>query len=207
MLYDRKDVILNTDEPAFGSDDEKYMSWYFLQLKALGYVKAVLIHPFSYLLSEKVTHKVLVGIRKIEEADHTLLAQHVYTPDLLVIWDTKAENVFYELIAGKIVYKKNLIFKAFNRIINGEDVPVSVIEVKPKFDKHQTGNLASVNRKWVYDKFEDYVQMVNFISVFGSSFIPDRFFLTNISKDKRKLDKLGFKNIRTLGEYLDVQRD
>lgn len=190
-----------TAPPPEGKDswEELYIEWYLQELKEAGYILHYEYQPETYLLSpvQKYTETVLLKTKtRIDE--HSILQPHSYTPDYRIFWNSSAIGVFCKILKHSketLGIHKNAHFWAQ---LNGAGMPVSIIDVKPMFDMQNMTRLFVINQKWVYDKYDVYVQKVMHEHLFAKTFCPFRFTKTNKSMRDRKLK---FKPV-TLFEFL-----
>jgi len=180
----------------YDSPEEAYVSWYLDELVEAGYVEDYVPQPKSFTLSEKGSfawEKVLKT--KSKRMSSTLIQGHIYTPDFLIDWDREANGLFFKnlLFAGE-----NSKYAMFANRRDGPLVYYTYIEVKSIFDRNNMTRLFTINQKWMYDKYGIYVQKVIPQKLFEQTFTPERYLLTDMGKQKRKLTFTP----RTLGEYI-----
>ena len=174
----------------YDSPEEAYVSWYLDELVEADYVLDYQAQPKSFTLSPKRTFKWTEKL-KTKEKDRvsTLLQEHVYTADFSVKWgDTGG------------VFIKNVNNTRLDRdapFLSGPS-GVSIIEVKPSFDRNNMTRLFIINQKWMYDKYGIYVHKVIPQKLFEATFTPKKYLLTDTGKQKRKIKFAT----RTLEEYV-----
>ena len=175
---------------SFDSNEEKYIDWYLQTLLNHGYVDSYNFEDFSFPLSKKITHNWIKPMKRVDdkEMETTILQPHSYTPDVVVKWDYSAKGLFYqnlednEKITAPFVAQRN----------------ESIWEIKGGFDFQNMTRLATLNIKWVMDKYGKYIQIVTPDKIFNKTFTPERYLLTDKSFKPRKLK---YKNVKTIKQF------
>lgn len=172
----------------YASDEEWYFSWYLQELIDAGFIDKTIYQPEAYNLSGKHTYHVESNGRK-KAKDFHLMKKHIYTADWKIHWDKKALGVFIPMPHEK--------FKDTGFFANGL---YSVIDIKGMFAGRNNTSAATfpLNQKWVYQMFGDFVQKVIPIKLFESTFVPQRYLLTDRKTQKRKIKFIP----KTLEEYV-----
>ena len=172
----------------FDSIGEKHFSYWTDQLTREGYIDKVILQPEPYKLSSKVVKKFIKPMKRVadKEVYQTVLREHIYTPDALIIWNKKAEGVFYITQDSNCKILPHHLFANYQGYRN-RDVYATTVELKPSFDHQNMTRLASLNIKWVYDKHGHIVEMVKLPDFFKKTFTPDRYLLTDKTYEPRKL--------------------
>uniref|UniRef100_A0A6M3LW84 Uncharacterized protein n=1 Tax=viral metagenome TaxID=1070528 RepID=A0A6M3LW84_9ZZZZ len=169
----------------FDSKDEMYFQWYLEELVKDGEVeKFYFQHPVFHICESKSYTKAANGKGK----KYTLLREHDYTADFMIVWSELAKERYTTVLSEDkcIVYPRN--FFTSQILPNSEGKLVSVIEIKPKFDRYNMTRLFKINQKIVYNLYNVYVQEVNYLTVFKNTFVPQRYLLTDSNKHKRKIN-------------------
>lgn len=184
----------------YDSKEELYFSWWLKELVNQGYVKYFIHEPKPFHLSASINKTYLKQLKTREKVEsEELLKGHIYTPDFMVVWHESAEELFTELIDSNNKKKQG---QALNTIISQEDeegAVVSYIEIKPSFDQNNMTRLAKLNQKWVYEKFDVFVNIIIPEKHFNKSFTPERYFLTDNSMQPRKMKH---KNIQRIEDFI-----
>jgi hypothetical protein len=92
--------------------------------------------------------------------------------------------------------KHDKLFVA-HKVIDDPTICRTYIEVKPSYDFGNMTRLATINIKWVYQKYGIYINIAKPKELFAKSFAPNKFLITSTGKAR----KLDYKP-RTLYEYL-----
>lgn len=206
MSRKKKQIVSDIDTgKIFDSKDELYMYWYFKELKQRGYISQFQFEPLSFNLGEntfttrRVEYKQLKTKVSQKESFPMLLKEHNYTPDFGIIWDEKANNIFYckhnEIISLGIMF-----------IVYGESAR-SLVEVKPnlKGSKYQgTAPKTTISRKWLLDKKDLYCQQINYEEIFYRTFTPKRFMFTDKSKTRKRVIK---ETPRAFEDYIAIRSE
>ena len=176
------------NESLFDSIGELHFSYWTDQLIKEGYIEKVILQPEPYKLSSKVVRKFIKPMKRIadKEVYQTVLREHIYTADVLIIWNKKAEGIFYITEKSKFKILPHHLFANYQGYRN-RNVYATTIELKPSFDHQNMTRLASLNIKWVYDKHGHIIEMVKIPAFFKKTFTPDRYLTTDRSHATRKL--------------------
>jgi hypothetical protein len=198
----------------FDSNEEMYMDWWLQELKKLGYVKEIIHQPEPFELSESLWVNYYEPYKRPKKdgpegkmVPEEIIPKHVYTTDIKVIWDESALGIFTTPIRYNLRKKKGaalqyILCESDDRDYNpdkGDITWVSYIEVKPVFDQNNMTRLAKINQKWVFEKFDKYINIVVPEKHFNKTFTPQKYFFTNKTKKPRQI---RYKNIITLKEFL-----
>ena len=169
----------------FASDEEWYVSWWVDALIAGGYVESVEYQPESFELYDGLYRDHVIPMKRVEDKieSQAILQPHVYTCDARIVWKDKADGVFYfhEGMYG-VKKPKNLLYAGLEH-----EGMVTYLEVKPSFDRHNMTRLAVINIKWVHAIHKVVVEIVKPDSLFKTTFVPDRYLLTNKSFKPREI--------------------
>ena len=195
------------NEITYASKEEEYFHWYLQELIDAGYVDRIKYQPKPFPLSEKVQFIYQKQLKtKIKSIPKTLFREHSYQADFLIGWNQKAEQIFFFDIEGgnplKCIFLDpyNYPFMSYYREYNTEHR--SIVDVKGTFNQNDAWRRFSIEQKWVWQKFEMYVQKIIPIKLFKSTFTPQRYLLTDISNKPRKLD---YKPI-TLDQFVSTKK-
>ncbi len=186
------------------SDDEKYIGWYFQELKEAGII-IDFNRSKSYELNKPLKDfyievKVLITKTKDIKKEQTLIPIKVYTPDFDVFWDYKLSEKFQQSIVD-IGNRK--LTKCF--ITQGN---LSVVEVKPIFDQNNMTRLFKTNQAIIWDKYGIYVNLITYQELFEATFTPLKYIIEEgtykkNSKHGNKGDNKIKWKVKTLQEYLE----
>ena len=120
------------------SKEELQYSFYLDELVEAGFVEEYLYEPVSIPLSDPIGR----------------LRKHSYTPDFVVVWNKKAEGLFYgPYLASKPSYLPT------GQVLPDNNI-VSYIEIKGARDFKNMERLAKINIKWAHQKFSLQINMV-----------------------------------------------
>jgi len=196
-------------EQTFDSAGELHFSWWLQELKEAGYIKEIIHQPKAYSLSQQFNVDYFELYKKKEGGKYVseeILPAHIYTPDVKIIWDQSAIDVFATPLLGIARKKKS---RSFQKIICQQELQwkddpsalyFSIIELKPAFDQNNMTRLAKINIKWVWEKHGEFVQVIIPEKHFDKSFTPQRYFFTDKTGKPRKIK---YKNVKTLKEFLN----
>ena len=172
----------------FDSIGELHFSYWTDELIKAGYIEQVVLQPEPYELSRPVNRMYLKEMKRVDNKiiEQTVLREHIYTPDVLIVWKEKANGIFYTTMEGSDKLLPHQMIANWQGFEN-RMVWASTIELKPTFDHQNMTRLASLNIKWVYDKYKHVIEMVKLPDFFKKTFTPDRYLLTDKSYAPRKL--------------------
>jgi hypothetical protein len=173
----------------FDSIGELHFSYWTDELIREGYIEQVVLQPEPYMLSNQITKMYEKEMKKTENKliPQTVLREHIYTPDVLIIWTKKAKGVFYVTMEGTDKLLPHHLIANYQGFEN-RDVWATTIELKPSFDHQNMTRLASLNIKWVYEKYNHIIEMVKMPDFFKKTFTPDRYLLTDKTYESRKIN-------------------
>jgi len=178
----------------FDSKEELYFSWYLEMLKARGYVNRWEKTEVAYHLTHGLEHEYIKPMKRVDDKvlKQTILSPSLYTPDFIIYWNPKAIGIFVSKLRGT----KEKIETVF---ICQDDEMISIVETKADFDRNNMSRLAVNNIKFVYEKYQVYINMVKLPGLFNKTFTPDRYLMTDKTFKPRSLN---YKNVRTLSEFI-----
>lgn len=156
----------------FDSDEEVFMAMWLDELKKHGFVKRWKKETKSIPLTEglKIKYDKYTKLKtkyKVEEKEHILLRPSEYTPDFKVEFTLEA-------------FSKEIVWEITNYIDNPRiknaylwvDDFDGYLEVKPSFDQNNMERLFKNNQKFIWDKHEIFVNLVEPIELFKKTFVP-----------------------------------
>lgn len=159
----------------FDSKEEIYFYWWLKELEEIGVItnikKANTIRLEEPLISCK----------------HELLPAIDYTADYYfeVIKDSDYFQDFnYITISPKARKKKALIYQ----IEKSTGKKVCIVEVKADFDNRDKTREVNIKRKWIYSRFNIFVELVKVPKIFEQTFLPKRFLQTDMGTLNRKIN-------------------
>jgi hypothetical protein len=192
----------------FDSIGELHFSYWTDQLIQKGYIEQVVLQPEPYDLSSKLIKPYIQKMKRVPDKTkfQAIHQPHIYTPDALIIWTEKAKGIFYVTMEDTCKVLPHHLFANWQGFEN-RDVWATTVELKPSFDHQNMTRLASLNIKWVYEKYKHVVEMVKLPDFFKKTFTPDRYLLTDKSYVPRKL-KYQPKNLaRFISELQEQTRN
>lgn len=165
--------------------NEEIQAFYWLDTcKENGLVDYYTYQPKTFALSDAVyIQEKVVSKKGIEKTVNVkLLNEHVYSPDFMIKFSKK----FIDLIEEN---------KYLKRLFRGIDLRNNVyIDVKGSFLRNDAGRSFSINKKWMFYKYD--ILIVKFVpeEIFKETFCPDECFLS--PKKKMPVKKfIGFNNV------------
>lgn len=154
--------------------------------------------PSTFTLSETKWYPILRQLKTKTKVDKlSLMDEHKYTPDFLIEWNEEYLNKFFRLINDETCARKCPFFASRGKKNNK---PYTFIETKGIFDANNMTRAFRLSQKWLYDKYDLYVQLCIIPDMFQKVFTPQRYLLTYKTMKPRTLPK-NYK-LLTLNEYL-----
>lgn len=171
------------------SDLENQFEWYCEELKRVGMIKSFTKYPSSKILSEPVYYRSNVKATKSKIfKNKTLLNDHYYTPDFIIVWEKCARNIFWRRWEEETIAHIPFLVNYKSKTETSEEMYYSVIEIKPGFDMENMTRLFSINQKWVMQVAKIYVQKFLVTNdercIFAKTFTPIKWLLTPTGKSK-----------------------
>jgi|32_taG_2_1085360.scaffolds.fasta_scaffold19540_2 hypothetical protein len=190
----------------FDSVGELHFSYWTDQLIQEGYIEQVVLQPEPYDLSMRLVKPYIKKMKRVEDKKmyQTIHQPHIYTPDVLIVWTEKARGIFFITIKDTCKVLPHHLFANWQGFEN-RDVWATTLELKPTFDHQNMTRLASLNIKWVYEKYNHIIEMVKVPDFFKKTFTPDRYLLTDKTYVPRKL-KYEPKNLTRFISELQKQK-
>ena len=182
---------------AIDSKEESYFIMWLRELELAGYIDSW-AEAKTYELGEKVVHTYNeVKKTKTVLKEQTILNSCEYTPDFEIHWNLKALDIFFDYFPTFNSEKINTkLFLAANNNVN---VITSIVEVKPSFDQNNMTRLNTTNRKWMYQKYSIFVNLVKVPDIFKDTFTPKSYLMTDTGKQQRIIHF----ETKTLEQYVD----
>lgn len=181
----------------YDSKEELYFHWYVEELIQAELVNSYILQPDSFVLFNELKGNFIKRLKtKVKYQAKRFIGEHVYTPDGLIQWNKSAiEKGVCQILTDEYKLDKKIPF------ICNSDLK-TYIEIKPIFDYHNMTRAFTINQKWVYDKHGIYVQLVKPDTIFKSTFTPKRFLLTDVSKNRRKINW----DVITIETFLNINK-
>jgi len=184
----------------YASKEELLFSYYISELINNGWVEKAEYQPTCFKLSdEKLVHVFEKGRTKNDIKYVKLANDVVYTADWKIIWNKRAEGVFYWVEGG--VYEKGFYpyrkarhssFIPFFAMTNGN--AFSFVDVKGSFSSAPGTATFSVKQKWLAS-MDVYVQKIIISldnkSLFAKTFTPRQVIIDEVYKKDCKHGKAG----------------
>lgn len=175
---------------------ETYFEWYINELKEAGYIKIVKREPFPIMVNDEVLHKRYDFKTKLVKVEnYKLFNRNTYTCDWVIIWEKKAQEIFYNIIDPE---KPIRIYCPFYAIIDKKGEHVSFIDVKPPagaiiFGNNTSGYTFPIIQKMIYTVYGIYINKAipiplmskgiiksgNKFALFVTTFVPKRYLITD----------------------------
>jgi hypothetical protein len=192
---------------------ENYTEWFLEELKEYGYIKGYLREPEQLIASAPIKYGRYKRFKRKDKIveDFNLFPEIKYTYDYRIIWESKAEYLFYEEVNENRIFQFGKpLFVAHKEVINDVLEIVSIIDVKPTTSVMQKGGKVSSSvsfpfkQRLVWETFNVYVTKVVPIPMAGTgyssalfiiAFTPMRYLFTDGGGMERKI-KFPVKGIK-----------
>jgi hypothetical protein len=195
----------------FDSKEEEYFYWWILELKDKGIIESFKYQPKSFELSSdiKVSYKEKLKT-KTNVKSQSLLSGHQYKADFLIYWNKDYKDKIF--VDYNDIMEQS--FKKYPIVVNYSEKSncyFSVVDVKGNFNQNDAWRRFSIDQKWVFQNHSIFVQKIVPIpdgkgrpasALFKTTFIPNRYQLTDITQKRRKINF----EYRLIESYLDSLR-
>jgi hypothetical protein len=160
----------------YDSIEEVWVAMWFQELEEAGYVAKYIknIRPMILTQGLKVPYKKITQLKtklKVEDREKTLLNPSEYTPDFRAWFTEKGFDLF-----GSVTevgdFDPEALFFVNNNGEQQKDMMMFVFEVKPAFDQNNMERLFRNNQKFVWDKHQIFVNLIEPVSLFKKTFLP-----------------------------------
>ena len=195
--------------PEFKSKEETAFSWWLDELVNLGYAISWRYEPCQFILSPAVKVWQTEYLKtKTRQKERSLLKEHAYTPDFLVEWNSRQygsdmqDKQFWQVLWKETfelmptyfvahVFRNGLDLPTEKKlVIPGRDRIYSLFEVKGGFDRFNSARMFVSDQKMLFYTQGIFVNKVHVApkkGVFQDTFTPERYLLTDTTKQPRKL--------------------
>lgn len=185
-------VVPEENTKLFDSINEMWFVWFCQELLSAGYLEEVWLYPVKFSLAEKTSFSYLKHLKtKTKIKSRSLVGCHVYTPDFMLVWSVKAMGIFYSPWKELFAYDPSIPFLAESFKVKGRTKTVSFVEVKAAHSRYNMDKYFFMNQKWTLQRFNVFVNLVRLSnkakSFFDAVFTPQRFLLTDVTKNPRTL--------------------
>lgn len=184
----------------YDSYQELYFASWLEDLKSKGLVLDYQFNPDPFILSNKQTVKWNKQLKtKQKELHKSLLSPVSYTTDFKIVWNPKVD--------GLLIYKAEGVYNNIsNHLIYSDENNVSYIEIKPSFNYQNMNRHVRIKIAWVYQLYNIYVQIIDPIVLFKSTFYPNRYMYTDSKKSLRRAKVNGVtsnisEHVKTIDKY------
>jgi len=181
----------------FESAEELHFSWYIDELVQNGFIKRWKYQPEPFPLSDKVTftwQKQLKTKQKVMVK--TLLQEHKYQADFLIIWAYKAAGIFFAPKATT----HDILSYPFVADFSENYGYRTVIDVKGEYNQNDAWRRFSIDQKWVWQRYKVPVQKIIPKKLFPATFTPLKYLQTDQNRQARKIK---YKPVLLLPQFLD----
>lgn len=160
----------------YKNNEELFFSYYLDELKEKGFIERYEYEPETFELSPEVTFNYVKTTQlktkvKTENKTKALLHKHSYTPDFKII----PSNAGFECRMFDYLLDSFPIFICSENAKNGMfDIAFPCyIDIKGAFGgKLSTSITFPLNQKWMYQKYDIYVQKIKPFDLFKQTFMP-----------------------------------
>jgi hypothetical protein len=178
------------------SDEEWYFSFWCDELINAGIINRYMYESNTFTLSKAKKYPLLIVMKtKTKLSEKGLLEEHVYTPDFLIEWNEGYLNRFFRIINDETCTAKCPFFAIRS---TKDNKAYTFIETKGNYDANNMTRLFKITQKWLYDKYNLYVDLLKIPDLFKKTFTPERYKFTNSTMQPRTINF----PVRTLNEYL-----
>lgn len=186
---------MNTNIASFDSKEEWYFSLWLDEIEKQGFIERFVYHPKPFVLSDKIEVSFIKKLKTKEKTEFSvILDDHQYQADWFIHWTVKGRGLLWELIDKCKESPKHYPFLAQYSERKG---CYSVIDVKGTFNQNDAWRRFSIDQKWIFQKYNIYVQKVIPVpqiykghirpksALFLTTFTPVRYLLTDGARKDR----------------------
>lgn len=160
----------------FASDEEFYFYCWLLEAEHENLIAGIVYQPEPFELSPRFSVKYNKQLKtKIKEIDKFLFHPHFFTPDFK-----------FEII--HVVLDKFFINTAYMGKFK------IIVDVKGGFNKYGDPKQFSINQKWVYADYDEYIEKIIPEKLFKKTWVPEMARLSPVKKQPVK-KYIGCNNI------------
>lgn len=175
----------------YDSPEETYFAMWLEELQEKEYIKKWKRNTEAYELAPEL--KNIFGVkfyknRRTKGRSQTIWQNFAYTPDFVIVWDAKAKGVLFDQLNENVKIERPFIGQEKDGEI------ISIVEIKPSFDKHNMTRLFRQIQKMLYSTQNKYVNLIEVQDLFAKTYTPMPFLFTKTGK-KKKITKWIVKNI------------
>lgn len=165
----------------YDSAEELHFSWFLDELQQSGFIKRWVYQPKPFPLTPQVDYEFIKHLKTKDKTIRKLfLRSHNYQADFLIVWDKCSKGIFFDT-------KDDSDVMTFPFIIDKKKYR-SIIDVKGGFNRNNTWRIFSIEQKWVWQKFQVYVQKIIPKELFKKTFTPQRYLFTDKNGQRRKFN-------------------
>lgn len=165
---------------AYDSLEELAFLQWASELQRAGYIKSIERAESMLLCGPMYIDYAQQLVTKSKPMSQTVLHGHSYTPEFKIIWDKKALDRIVSIIGEKKKFDKILLGSWEN---STEDF-VTIVEIKPLWDQNNMERLFRVNQKWMWDKYQIFVNLIKCPELFAKTFTPGEYLTTKSGKSR-----------------------
>lgn len=183
----------------FKSKSELYFSYYLDELKREGFIDKWFYEKYTFPLSEKYERGYLKQLKtKTVRRKEFLLHPSSITADFTIIWNIKAENIFY---LNPNIPVKDASLIPFRLSYHYPEQLVSHVETKQAntFRSNTSDISFPYKQKFVRDKYNIYIQKV---VPFNLNSKPKCLFLTTFTPKQAVIEEVYKKIVKKKGKII-----
>jgi len=150
MAEKKKKEKLIYNRIVFDSKEEIQFYWWCEEAKKHGIIEGFVYHPTTYTLSDAVKYDTFKQLKtKTKIIKKYLFHSHEYSPDF---WISGAQKGIFEHYLNHY----------------------TIIDVKGKFQQYSDNKSFQINRKWMYQKHNIYIEKVEIPKFFLKNWLPEK---------------------------------
>jgi len=183
------------------SDEEEWTLMWLEELAMIGFVDKIErsepIRLANPLYNTHTEIKILKTKSKESIKRQKILDEHVYTSEFKVTLTEKAMDIIAQFIAtDNHSHITTPLLYTWDK--HGEN-RICYIEVKPEWDQNNMERLFKINQKWMWEKYQMYINLIKPLKLMEKTFTPFAYLTTATGKKR-----LIHHEIRTLNEWLET---
>lgn len=177
------------------SNEELFFLMWCFELKEKGFIERVERCPTFRLTEGWVNQYEEVLKTKTRVKNQSILKPSEYTPDVLITFSDSLWDKLVWLKPYNSLSRYDRLFigtneSRINYILNQKDGSYPpktqvIVEVKSPFDYQNMSRLFGLNRKFLYEKYKLFVNLVKIPDFFKETFVPQEYLKTSTGKDRK----------------------
>lgn len=194
MTKTKKQIKGHYLELPYESNEELYFLYWCEELIKNKIILPNIERGKTFVLSEPALEQIEIikqfkkGVKKLIKYKK-FLREHVYTNDFTIYIREDKIDLFNFKYAG-------------NKIVNEISYLKVYFEIKPFYDQNNMTRIFSINQKWVFDKYGQFINLFIPEKQFINTFFPKKYLYTKTGKTKNTQLLNELSTIKLIDDFL-----